>query len=253
MPKQSINQKNLYLWLSRKGSLHFLKFQAVMKSFYKSLALLAMVQLSLAGLRAQSTDSIRISSIPRPLFWENAPVSFKTGNGTLVIEAGEKTDMFRDPNVTYNTDNAPKLVFIADSNFVLTAAIHHDFINKWDGGAIVLKADSLNWIKFCFEKDYTGQHRVVSVVTKGISDDCNSASASSNMIYYKIAKAGNVITLYFSGDGRSWFLIRHLTFDSLTPLKLGFLAQSPTGKNCRVMFSDIHYTTKKIGDPYLGE
>ena len=206
-----------------------------------------------AVLRAQTGKPVRLAALPRPLYWENTPVHFESGNGRLVIEAGEKTDMFRDPNVTYNTDNAPKLLFVADSNFVLTAAIHHAFTSKWDGGAIVLKADSLNWIKFCFEKDYTGQKRVVSVVTKGISDDCNSAAATANTIYYKIAKAGNVITLYYSADGKGWYLIRHLVFDSSAPLKLGFLAQSPTGKSCRVTFSDIHYSTKKISDPYLGE
>lgn len=209
--------------------------------------------LPLAGLQAQSQQPVRLAALPRPLYWENTPVHFEANGGRLVIQAGEKTDMFRDPNVTYNTDNAPKLLFIADSNFVLTAAIHHAFTSKWDGGAIVLKADSLNWIKFCFEKDYAGQHRVVSVVTKGISDDCNSAASATNTIYYKIAKAGNVITLYFSAEGKSWYLVRHLVFDSNGPLKLGFLAQSPTGKNCRVTFSDIHYSTKKIGDPYLGE
>jgi regulation of enolase protein 1 (concanavalin A-like superfamily) len=126
-------------------------------------------------------------------------------------------------------------------------------VNKWDGGAIVLKADSLNWIKFCFEKDYTSQKRVVSVVTKGISDDCNHSAVIAKTIYYKIAKAGNVITLYYSANTRDWFLIRHLQFDSTAPLKLGFLAQSPTGRHCRVAFSDIHYSTRKIADPYLGE
>ncbi|HXB07059.1 MAG TPA: alpha/beta fold hydrolase [Puia sp.] len=206
-----------------------------------------------AGLRAQTRDSVRLSSLPRQLFWENTPVRYEASNGHLLIEAGEKTDMFRDPNVTYNTDNAPKLLFMADSNFVLTVAIHHAFTSKWDGGAIVLKADSLNWIKFCFEKDYTGEKRVVSVVTKGISDDCNSAAATANTIYYKIARAGNVITLYYSMEGRNWFLVRHLVFDSDTPLKLGFLAQSPTGKSCTVTFSDIHYSPKKISDPYIGE
>jgi len=209
--------------------------------------------LPFAGLRAQSRGPVKLAALPRPMYWENTPVHFEATGGRLVIEAGEKTDMFRDPNVTYNNDNAPKLLFVADSNFVLTAAIHHAFASKWDGGAIVLKADSLNWIKFCFEKDYTGHDRVVSVVTKGISDDCNSAASTANTIYYKIAKAGNVITLYFSPEGKSWYLIRHLVFDSSGPLKLGFLAQSPTGKNCRVTFSDIHYSTKKIGDPYLGE
>ena len=214
---------------------------------------LAALAFPLAGLRAQSGEPVRLPGLPRPLYWENTPTHYEAGEGRLVIEAGEKTDMFRDPNVTYNTDNAPKLLFVADSNFVLTVAIYHAFDSKWDGGAIVLKADSLNWIKFCFEKDYTGQKRVVSVVTKGISDDCNSAAVTANTIYYKIAKAGNVITLYYSTDRKGWYLTRHLVFDSPGPLKLGFLAQSPTGKSCRVTFSDIHYSTKKIRDPYLGE
>jgi regulation of enolase protein 1 (concanavalin A-like superfamily) len=209
--------------------------------------------LSLTGTMAQNTDSLRLPFLPRPLFWENTPLKFHWDSTHLVIESGGLTDMFRDPNVTYNTDNAPKLLFVADSNFVLTASIHHIFFSKWDGGAIVLKADSLNWIKFCFEKDYTGQHRVVSVVTKGISDDCNSAPVSGNTVFYKVAKAGNVITLYYSLEGRRWFLIRHLVFDSQTPLKVGFLAQSPTGKSCTVTFSNIHYSARKIRDPYLGE
>lgn len=208
---------------------------------------------SLSRTIAQSADTLRLPSLPGPFFWENTPLHVQLSAGRLLIEAGEKTDMFRDPNVTYNTDNAPKLLFVADSNFVLTAAVHHNFVSKWDGGAIVLKADSLNWIKFCFEKDYTGQHRVVSVVTKGISDDCNSAAVSGNTVFYKVAKAGNVITLYYSMEGAHWFLIRHLVFDSPAPLKVGFLAQSPTGKNCTVTFSDIHYSTRKIRDPYLGE
>lgn len=221
--------------------------------FERTLFCFAMLTIPFGSLQAQLLDSVRLAFLPHAMFWENAPVQFKTGNGVLMIEAGPKTDMFRDPNVTYNTDNAPKLLFIADSNFVLTAAIHHDFVSKWDGGAIVLKADSLDWIKFCFEKDYTGQKRVVSVVTKGISDDCNSAAVTGTTVYYKIARAGNVITLYYSLEGRSWFLIRHLTFDSSQPLKLGFLAQSPTGKRCVVTFSNIHYSTRKISDPYTGE
>lgn len=94
---------------------------------------------------------------------------------------------------------------------------------------------------------------MVSVVTKQISDDCNSAAATTNTVYYKMAKAGNMITLYYSMEGRIWFLVRHLDFDAPGPLRLGFLAQSPTGKSCQVTFTEIHYSTKKISDPYLGE
>jgi regulation of enolase protein 1 (concanavalin A-like superfamily) len=197
--------------------------------------------------------TVKFQSIPFLMNWENTPVAYNIKGPVLTIEAGAKTDMFRDPNVTYNTDNAPKLFFTPDDDFVLTARIQHAFTYKWDGGAIVLKADPLHWIKFCFEKDYTGIHRVVSVVTNDISDDCNSVPISQNFVFYKIAKAANVITLYCSGDGNKWYLVRHLQFNAKGPLHLGFMAQSPTGTHNTVTFSDITYQHKKIKDPYTGE
>lgn len=160
--------------------------------------------------------------------------------------------MFRDPNVTYNTDNAPKLLFTPDDDFVLTARIEHSFASKWDGGAIVLKTDEMHWVKFCFEMDYTGAHRVVSVVTNDVSDDCNSVELKQNDVYYKIAKAGNVVTLYFSSDSSTWFLVRHFQYNAVGTLRIGFLAQSPTGTHNAVKFSAFTYLHKKIQDPYTG-
>lgn len=198
-------------------------------------------------------DSLRIRSIPFSLNWENKPLSYSLVNNGVKIVAGAKTDMFRDPNVTYNTDNAPKLLFTPDSDFIFSTGIQHSFTSKWDGGAIVIIEDSLNWIKFCFEKDYTGTRRVVSVVTKDISDDCNSVAIAGNLVYYKVAKADNVITLYYSLDNKKWFLVRHLQFNNKKSLKIGLLAQSPTGKQCTVQFSNIRYQAMKISDPYVGE
>jgi len=202
---------------------------------------------------AQNNDSLKIAGIDKWLKWENKPNKYQFNKSSITIYSGEKTDMFRDPNVTYNTDNAPKLLFKADTNFIFSAAIEHAFKSKWDGGALVIKSDSLNWIKTCFEKDYTGARRIVTVVTKGISDDCNSVELHSNKVYFKIAKADNVITIYYSENGLKWFLIRHFTFDAIGDLKIGFLAQSPTSKDCKVTFSNINYKKKKIKDPYLGE
>jgi regulation of enolase protein 1 (concanavalin A-like superfamily) len=214
---------------------------------------LALLPLSALWAFGQTRDSVRVPGFARQLYWENGPVKFTQSGGTLQIRSGAKTDMFRDPNVTYNTDNAPKLLFRADDNFVLTVMVEQDFKSKWDGGALVLKQDSLNWVKFCFEKDYLGFHRVVSVVTKNVSDDCNHASLSSNQVYYKLAKADNVLTLYYSTDATHWVLIRHLQFDLRPGFSVGFLSQSPTGPGCEVRFSHITYRAIKIKDPYLGE
>lgn len=216
----------------------------------KNIILVSFMLLTLCAC-AQKAD--KLSAIPHPLFWENKSLTYSITNNDLTIIAGEKTDMFRDPNVTYNTDNAPKLLFKADADFILSTAIEHSFASKWDGGAIIIKSDSLNWVKFCFEKDYTGAHRVVSVVTKNISDDCNSVEINSNKVFYKIAKAGNVVTLYYSTEGTKWFLVRHLQFDAKPGFKVGFLAQSPTGTKCEVKFSQIKYENRKIKDPYVGE
>ena len=198
-------------------------------------------------------QEVRHEAIPFPMHWENSPVSFTKTTSELTITAGAKTDMFRDPNVTYNTDNAPKLLFTPDNDFVLTARIEHAHTSKWDGGAIVIKQDSLNWVKFCFEKDYTGAHRVVTVVTKDVSDDCNSGEIKGNAVFYKVAKADNVITLYTSNDGVKWFLVRHLQMDLKSGFRVGFLAQSPTGEKAIVKFSHISYRHVKIKDPYAGE
>ena len=224
------------------------------KNYFRNhlLGVLFIICVSYQGV-AQGKDSLKINAIPHILVWDNAPVKYNIQNNILTIVAGPKTDMFRDPNATYNTDNAPKLLFKADNNFVLSTAIQHSFLNKWDGGAIVLMQDSLNWIKFCFEKDYTGAKRVVSVVTKDISDDCNSVEIKGNRVFYKMAKAENVITLYYSVDNKKWFLVRHLQFNNTKDFKIGFLAQSPTGNKCEVKFSNIHYLTKKIKDPYIGD
>jgi regulation of enolase protein 1 (concanavalin A-like superfamily) len=198
-------------------------------------------------------QQISVPGIPKPCKWENQPASFSIKGNALTATAGEKTDMFRDPNVTYNTDNAPKLMFEPDEDFVLVASLSHAFSSKWDGAAIVLKQDSLNWIKFCFERDYTGAHRVVSVVTKNISDDCNSVEIPGNQAWFKMAKAGNVVTLYCSSNGKDWLLVRHLQFDAKPGFRVGFLVQSPTGKSCTAMFSDIQYAHRKIKDPYIGD
>ena len=86
---------------------------------------IAVIIVSIAN--AQVADTLVVKGIPHKLFWDNKPASFFiTPNGFSII-AGEKTDMFRDPDVTYNTDNAPKLVFKSHNDFVLTAAIEHNF------------------------------------------------------------------------------------------------------------------------------
>lgn len=207
---------------------------------------------SASSLDAQINAPITIPGIPNRLAWHGVPKHFEQLPNGFVIESGEKTDMYRAPDHSYQVHKAPRLMFAADTCFILSARIQHDFAGKWDGGALLLEADSLNWIKFCFEKDYQEKHRVVSVVTRGISDDCNSLEFTEKFAWYQLARVHDVIYLYCSGNGTDWYLVRTLNFAPGKDIKVGFLAQSPEGKNNRVYFTDVQYRAVRVKDFWVG-
>ncbi|MBK7010483.1 MAG: DUF1349 domain-containing protein [Saprospiraceae bacterium] len=84
--------------------------------------------------------------------WRNQAKRFEILDNKFMITAGKGTDMFRDPGVSYNTDNAPKILTTVTGDFVASAAVSHGFINKWDGGALVLLQDSFNWVNFVLKR-----------------------------------------------------------------------------------------------------
>jgi regulation of enolase protein 1 (concanavalin A-like superfamily) len=90
-------------------------------------------------IKAQNSDNLVINSIYKPFFWEYKPESFTIKKDTLVIVAGDKTNLFRAPNEKYNVTNAPQLLFAPDDDFVLIASIEHPFLAKFDAGGIILK------------------------------------------------------------------------------------------------------------------
>ena len=82
---------------------------------------------------------------------------------------------------------------------------------------------------------------IVTVVTRGFSDDCNSVLIDGNTVYLRVARIGTAFALHYALDGRYWHFVRYFTLGALENLQVGFLAQSPTGEGCRVRFSEIAY------------
>jgi len=199
---------------------------------------------------AQTSDSFSLSTIPHKLFWERPPLRFSNSGDNLTIEAGSGTDVYRDSYGSYLPNNAPRLLFQADSNFILTLDVRHAFAGEWNAGGIMMEADSAHWIKLCFERDNTGAHRIVSVVTNEYSDDCNAVALPTDHVFLKMAKAGNVIILYYSQDGNSWYMARRLRYVFTSPLLVGFFVQAPGTQSNAVNFSHIQYQLKKVVNPF---
>lgn len=196
-----------------------------------------------------------LPALPSELEWHNPPLDWKAGPGPgLTILAGEKTDWFTDPGGTYIGDNAPCALFTPpDANFILSASVTVGFASAFDAGVFQLRAGQDLWAKLCFEYSPQGQPMVVSVVTRGVSDDCNSAAIDGSQVYLRLAHTPQTTSFHYSRDGRYWHFVRYFTLGKFDALRVGFSAQSPTGQQCSATFSEITYRAATLKDNRSGE
>ena len=213
---------------------------------------LVLLLLSTATAQAQSTTGEGatlpvLNAIPGPLIWQHPPVDWKIdGGNTLSITGGKGTDWFVSPMGDGRSDNSSRLLFKPADDFVLSAKVDVGFRSQWDAGVLVLYVNDELWAKLCFEMTVEKHPAIVSVVTKGLSDDNNSIAIEGNSVYLKMAKAGQAIFFYASQDGKKWSIIRAFSLGVKPDLQVGFSSQSPVGAGCTSVFTDIHYQAKKV-------
>lgn len=82
---------------------------------------------------------------------------------------------------------------------------------------------------------------VVSVVTRGLSDDANGYSVDGNRVWLRISRMGGAMAFHASRDGQWWDLIRHFALDAGEAPLVGFVAQAPTGEGCEVRLDGIRF------------
>jgi regulation of enolase protein 1 (concanavalin A-like superfamily) len=194
--------------------------------------------------------SIRLKSLPEELIWRNKPVFVeKISDDSFNIMAGPETDWFFDPADTYTKNNAPVgLFFPPDENFLLSAKVTVDFVSIYDAGVMFILVGEESWAKLCFEYSPQKEPMVVSVVTRGKSDDSNSASIDGNTLFLRVYKQANTFAFHYSIDRCYWHLVRYFSLGKPSHLQVGFSAQSPTGQGCRVQFSEIDYQSRILSD-----
>lgn len=204
----------------------------------------------------QSTvEPNNLTALPAPLSWLNQPSHVKTDSAhSITITAGAKRDWFYDPASDKRTRNAPVALFSPpDDNCTLSAKVTVEFAATFDAGVLFVYADEERWAKLCFECAPTGEPMIVSVVTRGSSDDCNSVVIDGTTIYLRLYRRGDVLVFHYSHDGRYWHMVRHFTIGSLENAQIGFCAQSPTGWGCQVHFAEIKYQCVTLTDIRSGE
>jgi uncharacterized protein len=200
---------------------------------------------------ALGQTSLSIPNLPGALNWQNKPRSSNLdGNNVLTIASNPKSDWFVDPFDGTVANNAPILSFSPGSDYVLSTRVTVKFATKWDAGALMLMGDDHHWAKLSFEYSPDRKPTLVTVVTRGLSDDCNSMAVSGSSVYLRIAKSGGTYVFYFSINGQNWQILRTFSLDTELPVRAGFESQSPAGAGAVASFSAITYDPHRIGNIY---
>jgi hypothetical protein len=101
--------------------------------------------------------------------------------------------------------NAPAALFLPpDQDFSLRVRVTVDFGATYDAGVLCVYAQDQTWANLCFEYSPQNQPMIVSVVTRGASDDCNSvvvAAARSTCASTAGRAPGSFITRWMAAPG----------------------------------------------------
>jgi len=196
---------------------------------------------------------IRLPEVPLELGWRPPPESWDLSGGILTIRAGAASDLFVDPSGRPAVRTAPRLLGSIAGDFLLSARVTVDFAARFDAGALLVHLDADRWAKLCFEYAPGKEPTVVSVVTKGVSDDCNSHPMQSNTCWLRLARRGNSFAFHSSADGSYWKLVRHFALGPANEVAVGFVAQSPEGDGCTVRFDSFRLRRELLSDLRNGE
>jgi uncharacterized protein len=166
----------------------------------------------------------------------------------ISMSAGPRTDLFVDPGGGAPVLDAPMLLGATDGDFLLSARVSAELRATFDAGALMIHAGARTWAKLALERSPQGEAMIVSVVTRGVSDDANGAVVAGDGVWLRVARIAGACALHASADGERWDLVRHFALEAPDGLAAGFLAQSPTGEGCTATFDDVRFAARTLAD-----
>jgi regulation of enolase protein 1 (concanavalin A-like superfamily) len=190
---------------------------------------------------------VALPGLPFTLRAEGTPAcAVDRQDDALVLTSGPRSDLFLDPAGNGTGPDAGR--FLGEpppGDFTLRARVDVGFRSTFDAGVLLVYASDSVFAKLCLEYSPQLRPTVVTVVTRGISDDCNSFEVDGTSIRLRITRLRRAWAFHASADGSRWRLVRYFGLgehESGLTARVGFLAQSPGGESCRVVFDEISFT-----------
>jgi hypothetical protein len=175
-----------------------------------------------------------------------APGDCEIGGSSIAFAAGPRSDLFADPGGADARAEAPLLLGRPSGDFRLSARVSSPLAATFDAAALVVWASPMSWGKLALEYSPQREATIVSVVTRGVSDDANAFAIQEPVAWLRISRTGETFAFHASVDGLWWSLIRHFTFDGAGSASAGFLVQSPTGDGVHGRFDEIEWSAEPL-------
>jgi regulation of enolase protein 1 (concanavalin A-like superfamily) len=194
--------------------------------------------------RLPEVTALKLPTLPFALEPEGSPPpGCRVRNGVLTLTAAAGTDLFVDPAGTDpgQIPDAGRFTGLPPAgDFTLAVQVSVEFASVYDAGVLLLHAAERTWAKCCFEYSPQLTPTAVTVVTRDTSDDCNSFEVDGHTLWLRITRSGAAWAFHASTDGAWWRLLRYFTLGA-DLVRVGFLAQSPTGEGCAATFDHITF------------
>ncbi len=184
--------------------------------------------------------------------WLNE-TDYEVQDDSLIITAPSFSDFFcgedfQDENAPTTLCNAPFFYINVKGDFVLRAKVSLEFKDVYDSATLMVMQDEKTWAKLCFEKTDFGTTAVVSVVTKGSSDDANGNNVTVSEVWLQIAKSSNGFAFHYSLDGVKFDMVRFFCLPNTESIMVGFVAQAPTGQGGKRYYKDISLKDETVNN-----
>lgn len=124
---------------------------------------------------------------------------------------------------------------------------------QYNAGVLYIYVNDSLYHKFCFEQDERGRHRVVTVRTRGTSDDNNHDIVAQPFVYMKISSDTKTVASYYSLDNKNWQMVRLYQNDYPKQIGVGISAQCPVDKGTVSYFEEFKLESSSVKDFRLGE
>ena len=181
--------------------------------------------------------------------WMNQPESFQITDGSLSVTVKEGTDFFNNPEDGSIAGTAPFLCREIPGDFVAKALVQPDFNAQWNALALMVYLDSLHWIKFAFENSDATGASIVTVVTKGTSDDANGVILNDQQqVWLAMVRKNNIYSMHWSVDGKDYKMARLTAMPTHDAARIGIEAQSPVGETATHLIHAFDIEERTVED-----